>query len=103
MSQDSTNRTASELVALVRELATQAEDNPILLPVTREQLLTLLPHPSPAVRNAVAEAFWQVADVTVVAQLRAALSVETHSVVFATIQHVLYVFGSHLKEPDLDE
>ena len=90
---DMVDRTRPEAVAAVRLLGCLGEDD--LVPITqiRALLLDLLEHSDPAVRIAVVEAFWQMADQQVAPQLRGALEEEEHPAVRQTLEHVLRLFA----------
>lgn len=80
----------TDAVAAIRVLATIAEDLQDLRRQVMDGLLELLAHPSPQVRNAVAEACWQVAvpNPEAVVRLREAASIEKHPAVQRTLLYV---------------
>jgi hypothetical protein len=80
-------------VAAVRLLGSIGEDGYVPMPRVRAVLLDLLKHRDPAVRIAVAEALWQMADRPAVSALRQALDSEAHPAVRATLEHVLRVLA----------
>ncbi len=86
--------TEREAMAVARRAAEAAEDAPALVESHRPTLLRLLLDDRPRVRNAAAEALWQIADTTAAPELQAALDREKHPEVRATIAHVLHVFGA---------
>jgi HEAT repeat protein len=81
-----------EAVAAVRLLASIGEDELAPIENVRALLVDFLEHHDPAVRVAVVEAFWQMADKAAAPQLEAALGRETHPEVRENIEHVLRLF-----------
>lgn len=85
-----TQESVTDAVAAIRVLASIAEDRSEFRKRIQDALIELLGHSSPLVRNAVAEAFWQIAipNPGVATHLRNAAENELHPQVRKTFEYV---------------
>jgi len=90
---DAATRNPAEAVAAVRVLGCIGEEGLAPERDVRGLLLDLLPNRSAAVRVAVVEAFWQMADRTALPKLREAAERESVVEVRRTLEHVIRVLG----------
>lgn len=90
---EAATRNPAEAVAAVRVLGCIGEEGLAPERDVRDLLFDLLPNRSAAVRVAVVEAFWQMADRAALPKLREAAERETVVEVRRTLEHVIRVLG----------
>lgn len=90
---DAATRNPAEAIAAIRVLGCIGEEGLAPERDVRGLLLDLLPNRSAAVRVAVVEAFWQMADRAALPKLREAAERETVAEVRRTLEHVIRVLG----------